>query len=277
MRFSWFVPLCVALNDGAGSDDTVVTGVVSVNGGVTLQTKHETSALVEKPPAPPAPPVLAFMLLDTDDSGTISKQEVQEVFLALGKLPTEAELREAMNDVDVDLDGAIDEAEFLAFVRRGFESVDEDDDGSVSMAELDRLTRALGQFRTPDELATVRKNADDDKNGLIDFEEFLKLLGTLIFNWKQQQRHEVLLAEAKEIADGHIVFNRRAKYLATLVWTICMTTCAVYCHAIVSCEPDKLPVRRPLRRAAKKVVRAARSVLYYMILPRSLVFRKFRK
>ena len=58
----------------------------------------------------------AFRLLDLDDGGTIEEDELRMGLEAIGKTPTDEELKNMMRDVDEDESGEIDFAEFLAFM-----------------------------------------------------------------------------------------------------------------------------------------------------------------
>ncbi len=59
-----------------------------------------------------------------------------------------------------------------------FDLFDKDKSGSISISELERLFKALGANPTKDEMKVIMQEADKNKSGFIDFEEFLGLLAT---------------------------------------------------------------------------------------------------
>ncbi|XP_063691923.1 calmodulin-beta-like isoform X3 [Bolinopsis microptera] len=69
----------------------------------------------------------------------------------------------------------LSEAQVTEF-REAFAMFDKDGDGSISVAELGHVMRSLGQNPTDHELTEMIREADDDDNGSVDFEEFLLLM-----------------------------------------------------------------------------------------------------
>merc|ERR1711953_1016985 len=60
----------------------------------------------------------AFKLYDKDDSGVIPKDELTALLRTMGQNPTDSEVNDMINEVDVDGSGELDFQEFLSFVRR---------------------------------------------------------------------------------------------------------------------------------------------------------------
>ena len=96
----------------------------------------------------------AFSLFDKDGDGTITTKELGTVMRSLGQNPTEAELQDMINEVDVDGNGTIDFPEFLSLMARkmkdtdteeelieAFKVFDRDGNGLISAAELRYVER----------------------------------------------------------------------------------------------------------------------------------------
>ena len=62
-----------------------------------------------------------------------------------------------------------------ADAREAFDNYDADGSGAIDSAELSQLMKLLGEQPSPEELERVIQEVDDDKNGVIDFTEFLSL------------------------------------------------------------------------------------------------------
>ncbi|PRQ00439.1 EF-hand domain-containing protein [Enhygromyxa salina] len=126
----------------------------------------------------------AFSVFDTDESGAVSVEEMGAVMRSLGQNPSAAELRDLLNEVDIDRSGSIDFGEFktLMVSRSGdrrsrlklaFSVFDKDGSGHITVDEMSSVMSQVGLTRA--ELDAMVKEVDDDGDGSIDFAEFCKL------------------------------------------------------------------------------------------------------
>lgn len=141
----------------------------------------------------------AFKMFDQDKNGSISAKEVKQVLKALGQKPTTEEVKDIVNELDVNQDGSIQFEEFMtSMVRRNsiadptgstkneddenlraaFNIFDTDKNGKIDMRELKNLLQTLGEDVDDEQLAEMMTIADLDKNGTIDFEEFKVFMQT---------------------------------------------------------------------------------------------------
>ncbi|XP_032737483.1 calmodulin-like [Lontra canadensis] len=131
----------------------------------------------------------AFSRFDKNGDGTIDTQELGAVMRALGKNLSEAELKEFIAHVDTDGDGVISFQEFLAEmakrmkswgseqdIREVFRAFDLDGNGRISVDELKQAMAKLGQTLSQEELDGMIQEADVNKDGQVDYEEFLRIL-----------------------------------------------------------------------------------------------------
>ncbi|KXJ24804.1 Calmodulin [Exaiptasia diaphana] len=134
----------------------------------------------------------AFSLFDKDGSGTISNEELEVVMKSLGQNPSEEELQKMIREVDADGNGEVDFEEFLvmmktqmqhrdadAEVREAFRVFDRNGDGSITAMELRSAMASLGEKLSDDELAEMMREADLDGDGVINFEEFVHMIGSM--------------------------------------------------------------------------------------------------
>merc|ERR1712137_236567 len=130
----------------------------------------------------------AFDMFDTDHSGDISADELQAILSQLGKPATLEEAQTMIRNMDENGDGEIDFREFIIMMkkdsqpedelRNAFDVFDADGNGFIDRDELKVvMTQLIGKGLTDEELDAMMKEADTDKNGQIDFEEFKAMMG----------------------------------------------------------------------------------------------------
>ncbi|KAJ2251480.1 hypothetical protein GGI13_003819, partial [Coemansia sp. RSA 455] len=131
----------------------------------------------------------AFALFDKDGDGSITAKELGAVLKAAGQNPTDAELRDMVNELDVDGNGTIDFEEFLTLMEShstenseegelwdAFKIFDKDNNGFINKSELHLAMANLGETMTDEEIDAMIREADSDNDGHIDFKEFVKLM-----------------------------------------------------------------------------------------------------
>lgn len=131
----------------------------------------------------------AFSLFDRDSDGTITTNELGTVMRSLGQNPTEGELQDMINEVDIDGNGTIEFAEFLGMMakkikesdgeeelREAFRVFDKDGNGFISGSELRHVMTTLGEKLTDEEVDEMIKEADLDGDGMVNYEEFVTMM-----------------------------------------------------------------------------------------------------
>ena len=134
----------------------------------------------------------AFLAFDKDRSGTIDVWELRQVLEAMGQKPTEEELFQMISEVDENMSGSIDFAEFLKVIENQKDRAENFDD------ENDMIDAFVACGGRPDKHGHVRRETlvkiikhdfgltidieelinkiDTDLSGEIEFEEFKALL-----------------------------------------------------------------------------------------------------
>lgn len=131
----------------------------------------------------------AFSLFDKGRHGKITVSELGTVMRSLGSTPSEAEVRDMVNEVGAGSDGTVDLSEFLAImarktkdtdseeeVREAFRVFDRSGSGFISAAELRHVLTSIGDKLTEEEADEIIREADVDGNGQIDYNEFARVL-----------------------------------------------------------------------------------------------------
>ncbi|WCJ43880.1 Calmodulin [Euphorbia peplus] len=131
----------------------------------------------------------AFCLLDKDGDGRITFEELGTAIKSLEQNPTEEELQWMINEVDIDANGTIEFGEFLNLMARKFKEndaeeelkeafkvFDKDQDGFISPYELRHVMMNLGEKLSDEEVELMIKEADLDGDGLVNYDEFLRMM-----------------------------------------------------------------------------------------------------
>ncbi|XP_010541306.1 PREDICTED: calcium-dependent protein kinase 3 [Tarenaya hassleriana] len=130
-----------------------------------------------------------FRSLDSDNSGTITLEEMRAGLPKLGSKITEAEIRQLMEAADVDGDGSIDYLEFISATMHmnrieredhlytAFQYFDKDNSGYITMEELEQ---AMKKYNVGgDEKKSIKEiiaEVDTDHDGRINYEEFVAMM-----------------------------------------------------------------------------------------------------
>nr|AGQ20410.1 calcium dependent protein kinase 1 [Zingiber officinale] len=140
-----------------------------------------------------------FRLMDTDNNGKISFEELKAGLLKVGSQLGEAEMKLLMEAADVDGNGFLDYGEFVAIIihlqrlsnddhlRRAFMFFDKDGSGFI---EPDELSEALADESGQTDITVLNdiiRDVDTDKDGRISYPEFVAMMkaGT---DWRKASR-----------------------------------------------------------------------------------------
>merc|ERR1712080_620602 len=131
----------------------------------------------------------AFCYFDKGGRGYISGKEMPSLLRALGSNPTQQEVNDIMAEVDVDHNGKMDLGEFIVMMhsqvgstdtmeemRIAFRAFDTDGDGKVSKEEFRLCMLNYGEKFVEEDIELMIRLADHDKDGFIDFREFVRML-----------------------------------------------------------------------------------------------------
>ncbi|KAK0162616.1 hypothetical protein PV327_006381 [Microctonus hyperodae] len=131
----------------------------------------------------------AFDLFDTDGTGVISTNELKVALRALGFEPKKDELKKIISDIDPNKTGKISFEEFLNLmttkmrekdskeeVLKAFRLFDDDDTGKITLKNLKRVAKELGENMTDEELQEMIDEADNDGDGEISEAEFMRIM-----------------------------------------------------------------------------------------------------
>ncbi|KAI9493588.1 putative calmodulin [Zychaea mexicana] len=155
----------------------------------------------------------AFSLYDRDGDGAITVKEFGDILKSLNVNGSAQEIDSIVKSVDSNQDGSIDFNEFVMAMTRHlpppsknsdqhpkraqtyppinkkrlsvheddelkqcFHAFDKNGDGFISLDELEEVMSKLGEQLSKQELKDMLEDADTNRDGLIDYKEFRKLM-----------------------------------------------------------------------------------------------------
>ncbi|KAF9595433.1 hypothetical protein IFM89_000351 [Coptis chinensis] len=153
-----------------------------------------------------------FKMIDTDNSGHISYEELKAGMERVGANLKESEIDALMQAADIDNSGTIDYGEFLAAtlnlnkVQRedhlfaAFSYLDKDGSGYITQDELQQACKEFGI--DDDRLEEMIHEVDQDNDGRIDYSEFVTMMQDGVFGGKVLQDNNTIgLKEAFKLGD----------------------------------------------------------------------------
>ena len=133
----------------------------------------------------------AFDMFDRDRDGSITSKELSNVLKNLIRDISDTEIKQIIQEVDIDGNGIIDFDEFVFMMNRrnketdaeeevinAFRVFDSDCDGVISSTELRHIMTSLGDKLNDEEVDEMIRQADIDNNGFINYEEFVRMMMT---------------------------------------------------------------------------------------------------
>ena len=130
----------------------------------------------------------AFDLFDTDNKGYIEPRELKEAMQSLGLDERSKIIYEMISDIDEETD-KLDFKEFLNLmtarmsekdskedIKKVFKLFDEDSKGYITIANLKKISKDLGEGMDDIELQEMIERADADGDGRVTFEDFYNIM-----------------------------------------------------------------------------------------------------
>ncbi|XP_077476181.1 calcium-binding protein 5-like [Stigmatopora argus] len=137
---------------------------------------------------------VAFVEFDKDKDGFINCKDLGNLMRTMGYMPTEMELIELSQNINMNLGGRVDFGDFVKLMtpkllaetagmigikelKEAFREFDVDGDGSITSDELKHaVLKLLGGEANKKEIEALLQEADKNGDGTVDFEEFVKMM-----------------------------------------------------------------------------------------------------
>merc|ERR1719244_695031 len=130
-----------------------------------------------------------FEMFDKNRNGTINSKELATAMRSFGMKPTQKEIENMIKEVDGDRNGYVDFDEFLSLMSRkvsktdmkkelmsAFKTFDRNGDGFIIKSEFQKVMKKHGEKMTSKEIDKMIKESDIDKDGKINYVEFVKMV-----------------------------------------------------------------------------------------------------
>uniref|UniRef100_A0A4W4HL05 Calcium binding protein 1a n=1 Tax=Electrophorus electricus TaxID=8005 RepID=A0A4W4HL05_ELEEL len=136
----------------------------------------------------------AFREFDKDKDGFMSCKDLGNCMRTMGYMPTEMELIELSQQINMNLGGHVDFDDFVGLMgpkllaetadmigvkelRDAFKEFDTNGDGEISTSELrEAMRKLLGHQVGHRDLEDIVKDVDLNGDGRVDFEEFVRMM-----------------------------------------------------------------------------------------------------
>jgi len=131
----------------------------------------------------------AFDLFDADKTGTIDLHELKVLMRALGFEVKKPEVIKLVHDVDPNNVGNVDYDHFLEImsekyaerdpeeeIHKAFQLFDDDNTKKISLKNMRRVARELGENLSEEELQAMIDEFDRDQDGEISSDEFMYIM-----------------------------------------------------------------------------------------------------
>ncbi|EXC10389.1 Calcium-dependent protein kinase 17 [Morus notabilis] len=128
-----------------------------------------------------------FKAMDTDNSGTITLEELKQGLAKQGTRLSELEVKQLMEAADADGNGTIDYDEFITATMHmnrmdreehlytAFQHFDKDNSGFITTEELEQALREFGMHDGRD-IKEIISEVDADNDGRINYDEFVAMM-----------------------------------------------------------------------------------------------------
>jgi len=132
-----------------------------------------------------------FKLFDKNGDGKISYKDLGEMLRTMGYDPSNQELKDLIANADSNSNGYLEFEEFLNFTIKptpgddegraeelmaAFRFFDNNGDGFIVRSELKTAMRKIGETTRDSDIDAIIKEADLDKDGRINYVEFVEVL-----------------------------------------------------------------------------------------------------
>lgn len=130
-----------------------------------------------------------FDSVDKDHDGKIPVKDIQLVMKSFEEQISDSDLKKMLKELEISSSGSIKFDEFIYILTRqmrendaeeelqeAFKVFDRDGDGKIPKDELSLIMKNIGEPLSQEELDAFIKEADTNKDGYIDYAQFVHLL-----------------------------------------------------------------------------------------------------
>ena len=131
----------------------------------------------------------AFKIFDRNNDGQITQDELKLLLNNIGQKPSDSEIQDMINEIDIDGDGKINFDNFITLMEKKlrdhdneeelietFKVFDKDGIGFITFNNLKDVIKNLGLNYSDDEIMEMIKECDLDNDMMINYDEFTKMV-----------------------------------------------------------------------------------------------------